>query len=690
MIIPKFGGILPKYEDNPPVGMATVAQNIDLSSGKIRPIREDKLVESTNPDDIADHNDLVYYAGRFYSAKDAKYLKWVFGADVDGDTMLDILIFLDENGKLMKRVNGSDPAAVGTEVPGKPTVEDTGLPPGAIFDESSVLHILPDSDTYEWFPSADNFEYYLATPAGGDPTIDRPGFVKIRGSVVEEGTVGSLGNLTWGWGDNALDSLGFNTVYVKTRTNASQLYWAPPETNYDPDYLWPSEIWIPPWREYHYSGGMFGSWTDHPGQYGPDPDYLNHQFIHLLFLDSIPSNVDVINMKVRYVITASRNVNGHVDESGPSKPSAELDLENSTARVTRPALNQEHVTHWNIYRLDESTAEYLYVAQKPIGDLYHDDSAESSSLGGAIPTWYRSIGTGNTILFEPPPENVDCLANELYAGMLLYSKGSRLYANEPGLIDAHNSDYYWNLPSRIKSILVFAGHAAIFTETGVHRVDGFDPENMIPTKVMGDEPCVGNVSVGTTLGAVYLGDSGLALFNAVQTIVATEDVFDEAWFKANINVETARLVESDGVLRILHDKGQLIVDHRSKPFIFTTRDDVVKAAYARPEDGKLFLLKRDGVYEAGEGDDFIEWTWRSGNLLKGTVYDIPWYGCYLTGGGNTTLKVYVDGALISEKELQPDHSLIRKRRLKLPEHTQGKACQIELSGSGYIDEAEVV
>jgi hypothetical protein len=44
-------------------------------------------------------------------------------------------------------------------------------------------------------------------------SINEPNYVKLEGTLAEEGTLGSLAAGTYGWGDN--DTLGSNTLYVR-------------------------------------------------------------------------------------------------------------------------------------------------------------------------------------------------------------------------------------------------------------------------------------------------------------------------------------------------------------------------------------------------------------------------------------------------------------------------------------------
>lgn len=79
------------------------------------------------------------------------------------------------------------------------------------------------SSAYQWTLSASGTaEYYCEISGGGDPGIDESpkiipleetGGVLINDTWEEDGTLGSLAQSKWGYGDN--DSLGYSTVYVR-------------------------------------------------------------------------------------------------------------------------------------------------------------------------------------------------------------------------------------------------------------------------------------------------------------------------------------------------------------------------------------------------------------------------------------------------------------------------------------------
>lgn len=70
------------------------------------------------------------------------------------------------------------------------------------------------SSTHKWTKSGNGTnEYYCQLSAGGDPSIDDPAYVLLEDSFVTEGTIGSLNDHEWVYGNN--DTLGYNTVYIR-------------------------------------------------------------------------------------------------------------------------------------------------------------------------------------------------------------------------------------------------------------------------------------------------------------------------------------------------------------------------------------------------------------------------------------------------------------------------------------------
>jgi len=78
---------------------------------------------------------------------------------------------------------------------------------------------------FQWTASGSGTnEYYFEMAGGGDPNFLEPQSVRLDGVTLTQGTLGSLGNTEWGYGDT--DSLGYSTVYVRYDTSdPDELVW---------------------------------------------------------------------------------------------------------------------------------------------------------------------------------------------------------------------------------------------------------------------------------------------------------------------------------------------------------------------------------------------------------------------------------------------------------------------------------
>jgi len=80
-------------------------------------------------------------------------------------------------------------------------------------------------------------------------------------------------------------------------------------------------------------------------------------------------------------------------------------------------------------------------------------------------------------------------------------------------------------------VVPFAGSLAVLCEDGPYRVDGTHPELLHASKPLGKEPCLAAASCNGARGVYYLSDSGIALYNLVDSVVITNEAFTEDWFQ---------------------------------------------------------------------------------------------------------------------------------------------------------------
>jgi len=89
-----------------------------------------------------------------------------------------------------------------------------GINEDTLTSSTEEINLSLVSATYKWTASGKGTtEYYCQLAAGGDPSLNEPGGIKINNVSATEGTVGTLTAGKWAYGDN--NSLGYNTVYVR-------------------------------------------------------------------------------------------------------------------------------------------------------------------------------------------------------------------------------------------------------------------------------------------------------------------------------------------------------------------------------------------------------------------------------------------------------------------------------------------
>jgi len=700
IIISSHQGIAPRYDPALKKGFARTAENCDLSSGKIKPLADAVLQKA----DTNLYNSLFFYNGAWQTGNNKHYLNWKIGN-------FDLLIYLS-GGVPYKKVNGTA-APLGQTRLGAPTLESqtarttldiTADPYGWTRSKTMPIEYLCvtyasiRNSSYKWTSSpATPNEYYCEAAGGGDPGLTPPDALTMDLMVATKGTLGTLAVGEWNWGDN--DTLGYNTVYVRLVGDAD------PDTK-DNDFIF--ELWDPtlsyPDRlelgsDADANEGTTGSLLVGEWDYG-DNDSLGFNTIYVRLIDDkdpdgkvdgyikhhTETNPGNLNDTYTYVLTTTRNVNGYKDESGPSAVSSEIIAEYEFIRITRPAISDSNVTYWNIYRISNSSGAYQFVAQVAAGTSTYDDNNADADLGASPTTWYTS-DQGNSIGFDKPKVTFDGLITEPFTGMIFAWKGSTLYWSEPGYPDAWPSFYNMNMPSDIKRVIPFAGTVSVLTETGPLRVDGTHPELLQPSKVLGEEPCIGTAACKTSKGVAYLSDSGTVLFNLAETIVVSDDRFTEDWFKNNVSSAGAFMIENDGVLYLFHSAGVLVVDTRPKTAIWFTLDIIAYAAHVRPDTGDLYYIDSAGVQKLFGGSGSLTWTWQSGDIVGAHPGDKPFQGIEVRGSGTITATLYADGLQQATKALS--FTMERNRTLNFSAEINARAAQYKLTGTGQVDEVVI-
>lgn len=517
---------------------------------------------------------------------------------------------------------------------------------------------------FEWHVSGfGTNEYYCLNVDGTQPNIpmidrDFPDDIKnscvvVNGVAFSYGTVGSLTENQYAFYDN--DTLGFRTLYLCLPTD--------PEEN-----------------EYTIRLSNVPGWEPREIKTFGESDIDSDEEFTVTHI----TDPGEINGFVRYLVCTERNVNGHIDKSGPSPLTSEIEAVDSSIRISPPAFSDPFVSYWYIYRLSNASAEYELVAKKAATETYHDDTVADADLGAALDTEYTGAKTGVTITHAAPITDLDGLANDTYSNILFAWKGAALFWCEPGNPDAFPSVYSFLFRHKIRNVIVGSKAAMVLCHDGPYLIEGTHPELLYPSDPLGDEPCLNEAACDTSKGVVYVSDGSLVLANLSGTASITDELFGSDWWNGNIG--TIHFVtEIDNRLIVAHSRGTLILDASRSTSWWFTLSAVFYAAWHNPTDGFLYLLGDAGIHKFMGGEDLSP-VWQSGRLYGDSPREKMFDGAYLRGMGEVIITLGVDGTDVATKTIDLASILDRDKTLKFPEQSIGRYCQIKRSGSGVVDD----
>jgi hypothetical protein len=569
---------------------------------------------------------LVYFGDEWLSGTGKHYCPW----PKDG---VDRLFFLDA-GVPKKKISGVA-AELGQALPSAPTVSKTQTGVDICW-ESNVLIKRSDrvNEFYTGFYSPN-----LGTVGTNKFPVDYVNNIYVDGVLFAEGTLDQLDPGEWCYGTPAEGSTDAE-IYIRFSD-------AIPTTTLDT-----KTVCIP-----------------------------SSQFKSII-LSPIDGN---IADTVRYAITTIRNVGGEEDESGLGTVSSEIVSDHEAVHIVRPAVSDPLVTSWTIYRIGQLTGEFQKVVNLPIATTSYDDELGNDELGDAPFTFYTS-DQGNEILFTKPDTMTGLSGPHL--GMLFGWKGSVLTWCEPGSPDAWPAYYTMNFPYEIRTAVSFGGSLAVLTAGGPFRVDGSHPELLQLSKGLGSEPCAGTCSIETSKGVGYLSDSGLTLFNLYDSIVVSDAMVGEAWFKSNVTPTSAVMAENDGKVYLFHSGGCLILDMTSGEQEWTSFDLVVTAAFKNRTDGDLYVIANGAVMRLFGGIGRQSFRYLSGDFIEPGSSDTAFYGVKVIGSGDLTLSLYVDEEFVRSRKL--DFTMERGRIVRLRPEEAGRSLWFKIEGIGTVTEVTVM
>jgi hypothetical protein len=141
-------------------------------------------------------------------------------ANFIGNVSITPFALADRTVTQLSAANGVDTRYVGVYNEHASSSVYIGFDTAAGLEDSTDISETATGNPYDWTDSGTTAgEYYVAIVTTlADPSLASPDIVEVDGVALTKGTLASLSNNEWDYGDQ--DTLGFNTVYIKLAAGA--------------------------------------------------------------------------------------------------------------------------------------------------------------------------------------------------------------------------------------------------------------------------------------------------------------------------------------------------------------------------------------------------------------------------------------------------------------------------------------
>ena len=368
----------------------------------------------------------------------------------------------------------------------------------------------------------------------------------------------------------------------------------------------------------------------------------------------------------KYVYTYYNSASGV--ESKPNPINAELTVSSESIDVGGFQVSSNaQVDIIRLYRLGGTLTDFTLVVEKPNNATdFNDNVADVDIAGNHILDSYT---------YGIAPNKLKYLV-EAYA-MLFGAVGDKLYYSVIGKPDAWPEAYFIDFDLEITGIAPMQSGLLVFTKYKTYIITGTNPDSFSKQLIDGEQGCISHYTINFVANSLtWLSLDGVC--------VTTGGAFDVISFPnlGKLSLTGVNNAEvHDRVYYISHSGGLLAFDFRYTPVVRTIDKNV---DWLHAHNNTLYANISGDIYSMFDGED-LEYTYKSPILTEGMYSNRKDYkDFYIKYNGDITLRLYVDGELVNEKELSGNSCF----NLKALNSASGYGLEIEIVGTGEVSEIE--
>ena len=352
----------------------------------------------------------------------------------------------------------------------------------------------------------------------------------------------------------------------------------------------------------------------------------------------------------------------------------------------------------NIYRQggDNPTFNLIVESLTPLSDgvtsdatyyYWHDVTADIDVSRIELTTFNNN----------PPPAELDMLIENL--GVFWGAVGKNVYFSAGGAPEFWGALDYVSLDEPCTGLGKFAESIIAFTRTSAYKIDGYNKDNIVRTKLPFNQGCV-NKNTITNIDAylVWASMNGICIFDGSSIQVVSKkqiawdefarvgdltfEDFGEAKWNSGLGYEINYSIGYQDKYFGIFNNGVLVLDLSNGVKFSTINLTNVEALMFSKFDNMLYMIQYNGEdynvlsYE-GARNEPLDAVWKTGRLSdgEGTV-QLKHYRDICVDGNPSSINIYVDNVL--------RYSVVGKNKFKLPSGLFGKDIQFEITTNNEI------
>jgi hypothetical protein len=370
---------------------------------------------------------------------------------------------------------------------------------------------------------------------------------------------------------------------------------------------------------------------------------------------------------IQYAVTFENSASGAESAPGPLSDELDLGIRGAVNVLLEniPVPTDAQVDTVNIYRLGNGYADFVLVAQIPVGAASWFDFGNDDITGELLTTVDNGV----------PPVGMTFIT-EAYA-MLFGVKGNRLNFTPPGEPNNWPALFFIDFAHDIVAVAPVATGLLVLTKYTTEIVLGTNPYGFSKQTLDNSKGCISAKSLQLVgKSAMWVSTDGICQSSGGPVVVITRPKLGKKSFRVRqsaVHDDIYYLLQEDRTLFVADYRNGLVF-HELTPGV----EQIVRAA------DTLYGWVNGELYELFAGDELLEFQYLSPRLFEGQGTRVKQYkNVYILCEGAIIIDVRLDGVSVQIKELSGKGNFT----LKIPQDKQkANYSQLYIRGKGKVHE----